>query len=230
MRIFAVVPAFQEAERLPSVLDRLRTQVDGVVVVDDGSTDGTGRAAIGREGVWVLSHWINRGQGAALRTGTRAALELGADVVVHIDADGQHSPENIAHVVAPIVASEADIVLGSRYLGLRPEGMPFVRRVLHSGIRQFNRWVLAIPAQVSDPQSGFRALSAEAARSLTFHQDRMAHASEILRLVTRSSWRWKEVPIQVHYSVATLKKGQRSLDAIKVAWQLVLGMFHRSHV
>lgn len=228
MRIFAVVPAYQEATRLPAVLDVLRRHVDGVVVVDDGSTDGTTEAIGQREGVWVLRHWLNRGQGAALRTGTRAALDLGAEVIVHVDADGQHNPENIALAVAPIRAGEADIVFGSRYLGVKPEGMPFMRRVLHVGIRQFNRWVLAIPSRVTDPQSGFRALSAQAARALAFHQDRMAHASEILRLVTRSSWRWQEVPVQVRYSEATLQKGQRSMDAIKVAWQLILGMFHRA--
>lgn len=227
MRIFAVVPAYQEATRLPSVLDALRRHVDGVVVVDDGSTDGTMESVGRREGVWVLQHWLNRGQGAALRTGTRAALELGAEIIVHVDADGQHNPENIAQLVAPIRAGEADVVFGSRYLGLKPEGMPSMRRVLHMGIRQFNRWVLAIPSRVTDPQSGFRALSATSAAALVFHQDRMAHASEILRLVTRSSWRWQEVPVHVRYSAATLEKGQRSLDAIKVAWQLILGMFHR---
>lgn len=227
MRIFAVVPAYQEATRLPAVLDHLRPHVDGIIVVDDGSADGTASAIGTREGVWVLRHWLNRGQGAALRTGTRAALELGAEVIVHVDADGQHNPENIAQAVAPICAGEADVVFGSRYLGLKPEGMPFMRRVLHMGIRQFNRWVLAIPSRVTDPQSGFRVLSAHVARELAFHQDRMAHASEILRVVTRSSWRWQEVPVQVRYSAATLQKGQRSLDAVKVAWQLVLGMFHR---
>lgn len=230
MRVFAVVPAYQEGTRLRGVLEALQKHVDGIVVVDDGSTDDTSAIARGSERVWVVRHGLNRGQGAALRTGTRAALEIGAEIIVHIDADGQHNPENIAGAIAPIVAGEADIVLGSRYLGVKPEGIPFFRRVLHIGIRQFNRWILAIPARITDPQSGFRALSAMVARDLAFEQDRMAHASEILRLVTRSSWRWREVPIHVRYSAATLEKGQRSIDAIKVAWQLILGMFHRTRI
>lgn len=227
MKVFAVVPAYNEAPRLRPVLDALQSHVDEVVVVDDGSTDGTGEIAA-QAGVHALRHVLNRGQGAALRTGTRAALELGADIVIHLDADGQHDLANVAAVIAPLRAGEADIVLGSRYMGVRSEGMPWLRRFLHVGIHQFNRWVLGIPASVTDPQSGCRAFTAKVGRELAFHQDRMAHASEILRIVTRSSWRWREVPIRVTYSEATLQKGQRTGDALKVAWQLVLGLFHRA--
>ncbi len=227
MPVFAVVPAFQEASRLPSVLDALLSYVDGVVVVDDGSSDEIS-TMVKRDRVWVLRHAMNRGQGASLRTGTKAALALGADVIVHLDADGQHDPTPIRAFAEPILRGEVDIVLGSRFLTLKPEGIPFMRRVLHSGIRQFNRWVLGIPSTLTDPQSGFRVLSADVARLLVFHQDRMAHASEILRLITRSSWRWRELPIYVRYSPDTLKKGQKTGDAFTVAWQIFLGMLHRA--
>ena len=226
MRVFAVIPAYEEAVRLPSVLDAIIPLVEGVVVVDDGSLDGTAESAK-RPGVHVLRHVFNRGQGASLRTGTKAALELGADIIVHLDADGQHDPAPMHTLIEPILRGEVDIVLGSRFLGMQPEGVPLVRCALHIGIRQFNRWVLAIPPTLTDPQSGFRVLSAEAARALVFHQDRMAHASELLRLITRSSFRWKEMPIHVRYSSDTLAKGQKTTDAFRVAWQLVLGMFHR---
>lgn len=227
MRVFTVVPAYNEAPRLGSVLQALQSHVDGVVVVDDGSTDGT-LAVAERAGVHTLRHVLNRGQGAALRTGTRAAIELGADLIVHLDADGQHDAASIATILAPLRAGTADVVFGSRYLGVQAVGMPWVRRVLHVGVHQFNRWVLGIPATVTDPQSGCRAFTAKVGRELVFHQDRMAHASEILRLITRSPWRWQEVPIQVRYSAATLNKGQRTGDALKVAWQLVLGLFYRA--
>ena len=229
MKVVAVIPAFNEAPRLAEVLAVARPHVDDVVVVDDGSRDATSEVARSA-GVRVLRHALNRGQGAALRTGTRAALELGADIIVHLDADGQHDAASIVSVVtAPIRSGQADVVLGSRYLGIAPEGIPRVRRLLHVGIHQFNRWVLGIPASVTDPQAGCRAFTARVGRELTFHQDRMAHASEILRLVTRSStWRWQEVPIFVRYSAATLEKGQHTGDAFKVAWQLLLGFFHRA--
>lgn len=227
MRVFAVIPAYHEAQRLPGVLEAVAPYVDGIVVVDDGSSDDTSSVVTHPKAV-VLRHPLNRGQGAALRTGTIAALELGADIIVHVDADGQHDPESIPAMIVPIREGVADVVLGSRFLTIRPEGMPWARRILLTGIRQFNCWVVGIPSYVTDPQSGFRAFSAAAARQVNFQQDRMAHASEILRLVTRSSLRWQEVPVRVRYTEYSLSKGQKATDALKVAWQLVLGEFHRS--
>lgn len=226
MRKVAVIAAYHEETRLPQVLDSVLPHVDEIVVVDDGSMDRTAEVAA-RSNVWVLRHPLNRGQGAALRTGTKAALELGADIIIHLDADGQHDPLYIQAVIAPIQAGEADVVFGSRFLGIPMDGAPAGRRALHRAIRLFNRWVLGIPVTMTDPQSGFRAFSAAAAQGIPFHQDRMAHASEILRRVTHSAWRWQEVPIRVVYSEATLKKGQKTTDAVKIVWQLVLGAFHR---
>lgn len=226
MRVIAVIPAYNEASRLEGVLARLRPFVQQIVVVDDGSSDDTSRVAKAA-GVVVLRHGVNRGQGAALRTGTIAALRLGAEGIVHLDADGQHHPEALIDALAPIREGKADIVLGSRFLGVAPQGMPKARQLLLRAGIHFNRWMLGIPARVTDPQSGFRVLRAEAARALVFRQDRMAHASELLRVITRSSWRWQEIPVPVSYSRETLAKGQKTFDAPRIAWQLILGMFHR---
>ena len=226
MKVIAVVPAYREVARIGRTLADIRPRVDGIVVVDDGSEDGTAEAAeaVG-QGIIVLRHGLNRGQGAALRTGTEAAMRLGADIVLHIDADGQHDPTCIPDMLAPIIEGRADIVFGSRFLGLDPQGMPAGRRALLSAARAFNALVMGIPRTVTDPQSGLRAMDRKAVAAIPFRQDRMAHCSEILRLATRSGLRWVEVPVRVRYSADTLAKGQRSTDAFKIVWQLMLGMF-----
>ncbi|MBU1032932.1 MAG: glycosyltransferase family 2 protein [Patescibacteria group bacterium] len=224
--VIAVIPAFHEGPRIGQTVRAVLPYVDSVLVVDDGSPDDTCDRAK-RAGAVILCHSVNRGQGAALKTGTEAALKCGADIVLHIDADGQHDPMSIPNMLQPLLEERADVVFGSRFLGHDATGMPFNRRMLLSGARTFNALAVGVPRKVTDPQSGFRALSSSAAKKINFRQDRMAHCSEILRLVTRSGLRWCEVPVRVHYSADTLRKGQKPWDAAKIAWQLFLGVFTR---
>ncbi|MBP9762289.1 glycosyltransferase family 2 protein [Patescibacteria group bacterium] len=225
MRVFAVIAAFREAPRVRASVEACLPYVERVIVVDDGSEDETGKEAE-KGGALVLRHAINRGQGAALKTGTLAALALGADYIVHIDADGQHDPSFIPLLLKPIKEGEVDVVFGSRFMGIKTVGMPLKRRILMIGIRLFNIFALGIPSQVTDPQTGLRAFHAEAGRKLDFQQDRMAHCSEILRYVTHHL-RWQEVPVQVRYSKETLAKGQWRGGALRVVWQLLVGSFRK---
>ncbi len=221
MKIVAVMPAYHEAARIGTAVSHVRVCVDEVIVVDDGSRDDT--AEVAREaGARVLRHAVNRGQGAALRTGTDAALKRGATIIVHVDADGQHDPSFLPALIAPIQRGEAAIVFGSRFLGVRSEGMPFARRVLLFAARQFSGLVLGISRRMTDPQSGMRALSRDAAMQLRWTQDRMAHCSEILRMVSQSSLAWTEVPVQIRYTADSLAKGQKATDALKIVWQLLV--------
>ncbi len=225
MKVFAVIPAFQEENRIAQTVQSVLPFVDGIFVVDDGSADQTAVVARCDSRVRVLRLAINRGQGSALRTGTRAALSSGADVVLHLDADGQHVPESIPDLLQPIQMGTADVVFGSRFLGVEAEGMPKMRRRLLQCARLFNRLVLGIPSTVTDPQSGFRAFRSSVAQALQFEQDRMAHCSEILRRATRSGIAWTEVPVRVQYTAETIQKGQRARDAVKIVWQLFVGLF-----
>jgi glycosyltransferase involved in cell wall biosynthesis len=226
MKVVAVMPAFQEEPRIGAAVLGVKKHVATVVVVDDGSTDRTAERAH-EAGAVVLKHALNRGQGAALKTGTLAALELGAEIIVHVDADGQHDPEFLPALIRPLEENVADVVFGSRFLGVKAEGMPFTRRFLLMGGRLFSSYVLGIPRRMTDPQSGLRAFRASVAAQLDFTQDRFAHASEILRLVTRSSWRWTEVPVRIRYTEQSLAKGQKALDAFKIVWQLFIGAFRK---
>lgn len=226
MKTVAVVPAFNEGARIREALLEIAPYVDEMVVVDDGSRDETWEVARNVPGVIALKHAVNRGQGAALKTGTEAALARGAGVVIHIDADGQHNPAAIPTLVQTLTEASVDVVFGSRFLGMDSVGMPLTRKLLLRGAKQFNALALGIPRTLTDPQSGFRALTRSAAADIQFYQDRMAHCSEILQLVTRSGLRWKEIPVEIRYTNDTLAKGQRPTDAFKIVWQLIIGAFH----
>jgi glycosyltransferase involved in cell wall biosynthesis len=221
--VWIVVPAYNEGRRLRDTLRGLGCFARQVVVVDDGSSDDTAAIAF-EQGAWILTHVMNRGQGAALQTGIDFALQRGAEVIVTFDADGQHCPEEIADLVEPIRAGRADVALGSRFLG-RAVGLPPGRRlVLKLGVlftRLFSR------IHVTDTHNGFRALSAESARRIHLTEDRMAHASQLLHQIREKGLRFTEVPVTIRYTPATLEKGQSSWNAIKLAGQLILGRFIR---
>jgi glycosyltransferase involved in cell wall biosynthesis len=196
LKVFCVIPAWNEGKNLPAVLEQVKPLVYETVVVDDGSTDETYKLAEA-SGVTALRHIINRGQGAALRTGTEYALEAGADVIVHFDADGQFLAEEIAEVVAPIIRGEAEMVFGSRFLDKRSAIPGFKKAVILPLARLVNRVFLNV--RTTDPQSGFRAFSRRAAASVKWHQDDMAHCSEIIYAASRSGLTIKEVPMTVVY-------------------------------
>lgn len=217
--IWIVIPAYREEARLRKTLDELIERYSNVVVVDDGSPDDTGIAA--REaGVWVLRHPLNRGQGASLQTGIDFALQRGATAIVTFDADGQHDPNDIPAILKPVLGGDADISLGSRFLG-KTVGIPLSRWVVLKLAILFTRVVSRI--SVTDTHNGFRAFTRKAAQQLRIRQDRMAHASEILDEVRRLGLRYREVPVTIRYSAATLAKGQSSWNAVRIVWQLLIG-------
>ncbi|MCG5053889.1 MAG: glycosyltransferase family 2 protein [Myxococcales bacterium] len=225
MRTVAIIPGYNEGRRITDTVRAVRPHVDEILVIDDGSIDDTAEQA--REaGAIVARHCVNRGQGAALRTGMEGALALGADILVQLDADGQHDPSFIPQMVAPILSGKADVTFGSRFMGVEAEGITRGRRLLLHGARTFNAFAVGVPTHLTDPQSGYRAFSAAAARHIDFKQDRMAHCSEILRIVTRSKdLRWCEVPVRVRYTRDSMRKGQKPWDAARIAWQLFVGAF-----
>lgn len=215
-KVFCIIPAYNEENSIIGVMDAVKPLVSELVVVDDCSADKTFKLARAG-GATVLRHILNRGQGAALKTGTEYALRKGADTVVHFDADGQFLAEEIKDVISPITNGEAEIVFGSRFLSKKSEIPFFKRKVIMPLAKLVNRIFLNI--NMTDPQSGFRAMSAQAARRLDWRQDRMAHCSEILAEAAASGLKIKEVPITVIYRGF----GQRLGSGIKILKELLMG-------
>ncbi|HJQ73220.1 MAG TPA: glycosyltransferase family 2 protein [Actinomycetota bacterium] len=193
-RLVTICPAFNEAENVAAVIKQIPAMIEGhhvvPVVVSDGSTDGT--AAVAREaGAYVAELPIRRGGGLALRVGYEIALQLGAQIVVTLDSDGQHLPEEIPIVIAPILAGEADYVNGSRLLG------SFERESLvrHLGVHVFSRIITLLTGRrITDPSSGYRAARADLLERVVLKQDQF-WSTEILIEALRNRARVVEVPV-----------------------------------
>jgi hypothetical protein len=195
-RVAVVVPAYNEEDSIGEVLPRIPATVCGVgtavLVVDDGSRDRTGDIARAH-GASVARHVINRGGGAALRTGYRLMADSAALVVVTIDADGQHLPEEMSRLVGPVLDGEVDVAHGSRVIGHAEPGA-FSREL---GIVFFNRMVSFITrTKVSDCSNGYRAVRASVLPQLVLRQEQF-HTSEFMIEAIKRGVPAKEVPVTV---------------------------------
>ena len=223
-RVAVVVPAFNEAENIGYVLDRIPTEVCGVetsvLVVDDGSRDGTAEVAA-LHGALVARHVINRGGGAALRTGYRLMVESGAEVVVTLDADGQHLPSQMERLVQPVLDREVDVAHGSRVLG-DADRNHFARE---TGIVFFNRLVSLITrTHVTDCSNGYRAVRTTVLPQLVLRQEQF-HTSEFMIEAIKRGVPAKEVPVTVEQRLhgrskkpAVVRYGVGFANAIVRTW------------
>jgi glycosyltransferase involved in cell wall biosynthesis len=198
-KIIAAIPCFNEERCIGSVVIKAKKFVDSIIVIDDGSTDATAEIAA-EAGAAIHQHGQNRGYGAAIRSAFARGRQLEADVLVILDGDGQHDPSDIPNLVKPVVEGEADVVVGSRFLGegKRP---PFYRRLGQRVLTVATN--LGSGQPLSDSQSGFRAYSSKALKELSFAESGMSASSEIQFAIGRSGLRVAEVPIDVSYTDKT---------------------------
>jgi hypothetical protein len=223
-KIAILVPAYNEAENIGYVLDRMPSTVCGVptavLVVDDGSRDGTGDVAA-EHGAAVARHVTNRGGGAALRTGYRLMVESGAEIVVTLDADGQHLPAEMERLVKPVLDGEVDVAHGSRVLG-QADRNHFAREL---GIVFFNRLVSAITrTHVTDCSNGYRAVRTTVLPQLVLRQEQF-HTSEFMIEAIKREIPAREVPITVEQRLhghskkpAVFRYGMGFANAIVRTW------------
>jgi glycosyltransferase involved in cell wall biosynthesis len=221
--VWIIVPAYNEGPRLTDSLEALCRRFQQIVLVDDGSEDDTAEVA-DRFQIHRVRHLINRGQGAAIRTGLDYALTRGAKLMVTFDADGQHSVEDIESISALLLTGEVDVTLGSRFLG-STDGMPWSRRIILKVGVLFTRMFSRI--HVTDTHNGLRGFSRTAAQTIQITEDDYAHASEILDEVCRHKLAFREVPVRIRYSASTLAKGQTSWNALRIVGRLLMGRLFR---
>lgn len=194
-QIVVVIPAYNEERFIGSVVLKARQHAGTVLVVDDGSTDATAEIAEAA-GAIVIRHEQNRGKGTTLNTGLRHTRTLEPDVVVVLDGDGQHLPEQIATVAEPVLTGQADIVVGSRYLDSNSR-VPAHRIWGHRVFGFITNQISGVAT--TDSQSGFRAFSPKALRSLSFHSNGFSVESEMQFLAREHNLRLLEVPITIQY-------------------------------
>ena len=223
-KIAILVPAYNEAENIGVVLDQMPAEVCGVrtevLVVDDGSRDGTGDVAA-EHGALVARHVTNRGGGAALRTGYRLMVESGAEIVVTLDADGQHLPSEMPRLVEPVLSGEVDVAHGSRVLGHADRNT----RARELGIVFFNRLVSFITrTHVTDCSNGYRAVRTTVLPQLVLRQEQF-HTSEFMIEAIKRGIPAKEVPITVEQRLhghskkpAVMRYGLGFANAIVRTW------------
>ena len=217
-KTYIVIPAYNESEVIGLVLDELHKQnYRNIIVVDDGSTDSTDLKAKEKD-VVVLRHMLNRGKGAAVKTGIEAAKILQADQIVTFDADGQHEPQDIKEALK--LLEKFDVVLGKR--NFQEKHIPFFKKI-GNFFGNLVTWLIH-GLWVSDSQSGMRAYSKKAISLMETLADRYDYDSEIMREIVRNKLSYTEMPIHVRYTEYSQKKTNRQSysGAVKTVIKMVL--------
>ncbi|MUK01791.1 glycosyltransferase [Vibrio cholerae] len=217
-RTWIVIPLFNEAPVIGSVVSDLLESFSNIVCVDDGSTDGS--AAVARQaGAVVVQHPVNLGQGAALQTGFEYALQdPDMSSIVTFDADGQHRVSDARAMVRRLESGEADVVLGSRFLDGRTKIGPVKRLVLRTAALQ-TRLSTGLP--LTDAHNGLRAFNRNVVAHLHLTQNRMAHASELIQVIVALKPRWTEHPVEIIYTDYSKAKGQSLLNSVNILADLL---------
>lgn len=224
MNIFIVIPAYNEAPVIREVIREIQTAgYQNIIIVDDGSQDNTFSKIQGIPGIIALRHKINRGKGAATKTGIEAAKMLGTEIIVTLDGDGQHDPQDIQKLIQPILEKKCEVVLGTRLIN--PQGMPWYKRI-HNRIANFLVWYL-FGLWVTDSQSGFRAYSRKAAEIINTRYDRYEYDSEVIREIYIYKLKFQEIPIKVRYTEYSQSKLEKQnfwnglKTLYKMFWKLI---------
>ena len=222
--VFLVVPAFNEEKTVSQIIEGIADKGYNVILVNDGSRDKTLDLAIESKRkypnqIFVVSHVINRGLGAALKTGMVVALNKGAKYIVTFDADGQHEIEDIPKVCKPLQDEEADVVIGARPFEDMPISKSFANIIMNA------LTLLFYGRNVKDSQSGLRAFTAHAADAINIVSSGYGVSSEFIKEISDKNLRLAEVTITTIYTPETQNKGTDAIVGFRILTKMVLDLF-----
>ena len=221
---YVVLPAYNEATRIQPVIESIAEKGYNMVIVNDGSSDNTLDVILDSkrkypDKIHVYSLMINRGVGIATQTGFDAVLKYNPKYVVSMDSDGQHSADDLDNVIMPLVTGQAQAVIGVRPL----KDMPFTRNFANAVMNLLTRIFYGV--NVSDSQTGFRAITQEALRRIEINARGYLISSEFIREVNDNNIPFAEVPIQTIYTPETQAKGTNVKEAFKILIQMIKHQF-----
>lgn len=219
-----IIPVYNEAEVVESVVDGVTKTFPLVVCVNDGSTDNSAKKIKSTNAV-LVNHFVNLGQGAALQTGIEYALQdPNIKYFVTFDSDGQHSSDDVKMMLQIIKDKHFDIVLGSRFLG-STKGMTKSKKVVLKLAIWFTNKFSNV--KLTDTHNGLRVFNRKFAEALEIKMPGMSHASEIIDFIGRGGWAYTEAPITITYTEYSRAKGQSIFNSINILFDLVLSKVSR---
>lgn len=217
--VAVIIPVYNESEVISEVVDKVLKYFSNVICIDDGSKDNSAQV-IAQTKATLVKHPINLGQGASLQTGIEyALLNKNIQYFVTYDADGQHDLNDVLSMLEIIKKSKVDIVLGSRFLGKAENITWLKRRVLKLAILFSNK---TSGIKLTDAHNGLRVFNRKVAEQLNITMPDFSHASEIIERIADKKFSYKEVPVTIHYTDYSRKKGQSILNAINISFDMLL--------
>ena len=221
---YVILPAYNEATRIQPVIEEIAQKGYKMVIVNDGSSDNTLEVIMESQKkypsqIFIYSHIINRGVGVAMQTGFDAVLKYNPKYIVNMDSDGQHSADDLENVLEPLITGKAQAVIGVRPLEDMPLSRNFANKVMNLLTRIFYR------VNVSDSQTGFRAITLDALEKININAQGYLISSEFIREVHDNNIPFAEVPIQTIYTPETQAKGTNVTEALKILIQMIKHQF-----
>ena len=223
-KTYVILPAYNEETRIQPVIEEIAERGYKMVIVNDGSSDNTLEVIKESQrkypkNIFIYSHIINRGVGVAMQTGFDAVLRYNPKYVVNMDSDGQHSVDDLDNVLKPLITGEAQAVIGVRPL----KDMPLSRNIANAIMNLLTRIFYRV--DVSDSQTGFRAITREALDKIQINARGYLISSEFIREVNDNNIKFAEVPIETIYTPETQKKGTNVKVAFKILIQMIKHQF-----